>query len=72
MSAVKLRAEKSVSADTAQEQIAKIAKALSHPARVQIIETLLRRTTCIGCDIVEEIGLAAEAVGVGMQQHAMM
>jgi ArsR family transcriptional regulator len=59
MSAVRLRAEKSVSADTAQEQIAKIAKALGHPARIQIIETLLRRTTCIGCDIVEEIGLAA-------------
>jgi ArsR family transcriptional regulator len=40
-------------------QIAKLAKALAHPARVQIVETLLRRTTCIGCDIVEEIGLAA-------------
>lgn len=59
MTAVKLRAEKSASADGPQEQIAKIAKALSHPARIQIIETLLRRTTCIGCDIVEEIGLAA-------------
>jgi ArsR family transcriptional regulator len=41
------------------EQVAKIAKALAHPARVQIVETLLRRTTCIGCDLVEEIGLAA-------------
>lgn len=41
------------------EQIAKVAKALAHPARVQIVETLLRRTTCIGCDLVEEIGLAA-------------
>lgn len=59
MSTVRFRAGKSVLADTAQEEIAKIAKALSHPARIQIIETLLRRTTCIGCDIVEEIGLAA-------------
>jgi|SRR5271165_6460545 len=41
------------------EQVAKIAKALAHPARVQIVEALLRRTTCIGCDLVEEIGLAA-------------
>ncbi len=41
------------------EQVAKIAKALAHPARVQIVETLLRRTTCIGCDLVEEVGLAA-------------
>lgn len=43
----------------AYEQIARIAKALGHPARVQILDTLLRRTTCIGCDLVEEIGLAA-------------
>ena len=42
-----------------QERIASLAKALAHPARVQIVETLLRRRTCIGCDIVEEIGLAA-------------
>ena len=40
-------------------QIARLAKALAHPARVQIVATLLRRKTCIGCDIVEEIGLAA-------------
>src|SRR3546814_20820065 len=41
------------------EQIATLAKALAHPARVKVVETLLRRRTCIGCDIVEEIGLAA-------------
>jgi ArsR family transcriptional regulator, arsenate/arsenite/antimonite-responsive transcriptional repressor len=41
------------------EQIASLAKALAHPARLRIVETLIRRQTCIGCDIVEEIGLAA-------------
>jgi len=41
------------------ERLARIAKALGHPARIQIIQTLLNRQTCIGCDIVEEIGLAA-------------
>ncbi len=41
------------------ERIAALAKALAHPARLRILETLLRRRTCIGCDIVEEIGLAA-------------
>ncbi|MBT3071334.1 metalloregulator ArsR/SmtB family transcription factor [Rhodomicrobium sp. Az07] len=46
-------------AGSRQERIASLAKALSHPARVLIVETLLRRHTCIGCDIVEEIGLAA-------------
>ncbi len=49
----------SPTAAPSHEQVAKIAKALAHPARVQIVETLLRRTTCIGCDLVEEIGLAA-------------
>ena len=32
---------------------------LAHPSCIQIVETLLRRQTCIGCDIVEEIGLVA-------------
>jgi ArsR family transcriptional regulator len=41
------------------DRIAQLAKALSHPARVQIINTLLARKTCIGCELVEEIGLAA-------------
>ena len=41
------------------ERIAALAKALAHPARVKVVETLLRRQTCIGCDLVEEIGLAA-------------
>jgi ArsR family transcriptional regulator len=45
-----------------QERLALIAKALAHPARIRIIETLLRRTTCVGCDIVEEIGLAASTI----------
>ena len=41
------------------ERLATIARALGHPARIQIVLTLLARKTCIGCDLVEEIGLAA-------------
>jgi ArsR family transcriptional regulator len=41
------------------EQIAALAKALAHPARVKVVEALLRRRSCIGCDLVEETGLAA-------------
>ncbi len=59
MPAVKLRRERTAPTQSNDERIALLAKALAHPARVQIIRTLLRRTTCIGCDIVEEIGLAA-------------
>ncbi len=64
MATVKLRAPRGTeaalpAATGTHERIAKVAKALGHPARVQIVETLLRRTTCIGCDLVEEVGLAA-------------
>jgi len=38
--------------------LAALAKALGHPARLGIVAMLHRRQSCIGCDIVEEIGLA--------------
>jgi ArsR family transcriptional regulator len=37
---------------------AALAKALGHPARIGIVLMLHERQTCIGCDIVEKIGLA--------------
>lgn len=42
--------------------IAAVAKALGHPARVRVVRMLLARRTCIGCDIVDEIGLAQSTV----------
>lgn len=47
-----------VPAEPDLEALAALAKALAHPARLRVVETLLRRDGCIGCDIVEEIGLA--------------
>ena len=38
--------------------VAALAKALGHPARIGVVSMLHERQTCIGCDIVEEIGLA--------------
>ncbi|MFQ5773411.1 MAG: ArsR/SmtB family transcription factor [Kiloniellaceae bacterium] len=38
--------------------LAALAKALGHPARIGIVSMLHQRQTCIGCDIVDEIGLA--------------
>ncbi|MDD7972667.1 ArsR/SmtB family transcription factor [Roseinatronobacter alkalisoli] len=43
-------------------QVAALAKAMAHPARVRIIEFLLSRPGCIGGDIVDEIGLAQSTV----------
>jgi ArsR family transcriptional regulator len=40
------------------DELAVLAKALGHPARLGIVEMLHERQTCIGCDIVDRIGLA--------------
>ncbi len=44
------------------DQIAMIAKALAHPARVRIIAFLLSKPGCIGGDIVDQVGLAQSTV----------
>lgn len=51
------------SADPATaEAIAALARGLAHPARVRIVRLLLARETCIGGDIVGEVGLAQSTV----------
>jgi ArsR family transcriptional regulator len=51
--------EPNVSPDSPKDfSVAELAKALGHPARIGIVSMLHKRQTCIGCDIVEEIGLA--------------
>lgn len=55
MTAARVRSEPEIDENAV---IAAVAKALSHPARVAILQLLARRDTCVGCDIVEEIGLA--------------
>lgn len=44
------------------DRIATTAKALAHPARVRIVQLLIDKRTCIGGDIVNEIGLAQSTV----------
>ncbi len=44
------------------EEVALIGKALSHPARIQIIRLLLSKKACIGGDIVDVVGLAQSTV----------
>jgi ArsR family transcriptional regulator len=46
----------------ADEELAMLAKAIGHPARVQIIRILVRRTACVCGDIVEELPLAQSTV----------
>jgi ArsR family transcriptional regulator, arsenate/arsenite/antimonite-responsive transcriptional repressor len=46
----------------ADEELAELAKAIGHPARVQILRLLVRRTSCVCGDIVDELPLAQSTV----------
>jgi ArsR family transcriptional regulator len=46
----------------ADAELATLAKALGHPARVQILRLLSRRSTCVCGQIVDEVGLAQSTV----------
>lgn len=45
-----------------QEQLANMAKALGHPARVAIVDYLLKVNACICGDIVDELPLAQSTI----------
>ena len=46
----------------ADEELAALAKAIGHPARVQILRLLTRRTACVCGEIVDELPLAQSTV----------
>ncbi|MDT8450609.1 MAG: metalloregulator ArsR/SmtB family transcription factor [Wenzhouxiangellaceae bacterium] len=50
------------SGDANETATAAVAKALAHPARIRIVRLLLARETCVGGDIVEQVGLAQSTV----------
>jgi ArsR family transcriptional regulator len=51
-----------VEGDEADEELATLAKALGHSARVKILRILVRKNACICGDIVEELPLAQSTV----------
>lgn len=46
----------------ADDELAALAKAIAHPARVQIIRILVGKTACVCGDIVDELPLAQSTV----------
>lgn len=46
----------------ADEELALLAKALGHPARVRILRLLIRKNACICGELVEELDLAQSTV----------
>jgi DNA-binding transcriptional ArsR family regulator len=53
---------------TKENQIALIAKALGHPARIAILEYLAKVDTCICGDIVDELPLAQATVSQHLKE----
>ena len=51
-----------VEGDEADEELATLAKALGHPARVKIVRILIQKNACICGEIVEELPLAQSTV----------
>lgn len=51
-----------------QNQMALAAKALAHPARIAIIQFLMRSNTCINSDLVQELGLAQATISQHLRE----
>lgn len=51
-----------------QQQLARVAKALAHPARVAIIQFLASKQTCISGDIAAELPLSRTTVSQHLQE----
>lgn len=51
-----------------QNEIAQIAKAFDHPARVAIIQHLITTNKCINSDLVQELGLAQATISQHLRE----
>lgn len=51
-----------------QNALAQIAKAIAHPARVAIIQFLLKSNACINGDLVIELGLAQATISQHLRE----
>jgi DNA-binding transcriptional ArsR family regulator len=51
-----------------QNEIAAMAKALAHPARIAILQYLIKQDACICGDLVEELGLAQATISQHLKE----
>jgi DNA-binding transcriptional ArsR family regulator len=51
-----------------QNKLANMMKALAHPARIAIIQHLIKINTCICGDLVEELGLAQPTISQHLKE----
>lgn len=55
-----------------QNELANLAKALAHPARIAILQHLLKANACINSDLVNELGLAQATVSQHLRELKSM
>ncbi len=53
---------------TSQNELAQLAKAFAHPARVAIVQYLLKTDACINGDLVQELGLAQATISQHLKE----
>jgi ArsR family transcriptional regulator, zinc-responsive transcriptional repressor len=51
-----------------QNELARVAKIIGHPARVAILEYLIKADTCINGDLVQELGLAQATISQHLRE----
>jgi predicted transcriptional regulator len=51
-----------------QNELAAMAKALAHPARIAILQELVRRRSCVCGSLVEELGLAQATISQHLKE----
>ncbi|EAZ79171.1 ArsR/SmtB family transcription factor [Algoriphagus machipongonensis] len=51
-----------------QNELAKLAKALAHPARIAIIQYLLKTNSCVNGTLVQELGLAQATISQHLRE----
>jgi predicted transcriptional regulator len=51
-----------------QNELARMAKALAHPARIAILQQLISANACICGDLVEELGLAQATISQHLKE----
>ncbi len=51
-----------------QNEIATIARVLGHPARIAILQHLLKANQCINSDLVQELGLAQATISQHLKE----
>jgi predicted transcriptional regulator len=53
---------------TEQNELAQMAKAFAHPARIAIMQHLLKSQACINGDLVQELGLAQATISQHLRE----